>query len=98
VRGPLVDGREDPERLQPVDGPGRQVVARAALDLGLAELGADALGPRRQRRRLAGESVRVDGEVDLAYVIEPRPGGVTRTTPSRNDSVRTKRGSKGKGR
>ena len=51
VRGPLVGSTEEAERLQPVDGGGREIIAGAPLDLRLAEPRADPLGPRRQRRR-----------------------------------------------
>jgi hypothetical protein len=76
-----VDAGEDPQRLEPVDGAARQVVPGAALDLGLAKTRADTLGACGERRRLAGKGVRVDGEVDLAHVIEPMSSGVTRATP-----------------
>jgi hypothetical protein len=74
MRRALVDAAEQSERLEPIHGRCSQVVAGAPLDLGLAELRADSLGPRRQGRRLAGEGVRVDGEVDFPYASSVRSG------------------------
>src|SRR3954452_8140854 len=47
VGGSGVGSAKEAERLEPVDGRRRQVVTGTALDLGLAELGADPLCPRR---------------------------------------------------
>jgi hypothetical protein len=71
MRGALVGAAEESESLQTVDDRRREVVACPAFDLRLAEPGADPLGACRQGCRLAGESVRVDSEVDLAHTVEP---------------------------
>ena len=70
MRCAFIGAAQEPEGLEAIDSRRLEVVPSAALDLRLAEPRADSFCARGQGCRLAGEGVRVDGEVDLAHAFE----------------------------
>src|SRR5205823_6699410 len=70
---PLTACREQSQHLESRDRRRRERVAGGALDRGLPQARPLALETRGQRRRLAGERIRVDREVDVPHAPDGTP-------------------------
>jgi hypothetical protein len=69
-----VGAAEEADPLERDDVPRLQRCTRSALDRVLPKAGARAFGARCQGRRLAGERIRVDREIDRAHRVSVRSG------------------------